>query len=406
MNTTEYGEAFELQVYNFLKPLLENDDIPGASAKRSRIFFKKTYPTTSDRKIKTDVSIESYISKEKEDCGEWSTLIIFECKRYKNTVDIADLDEFESKLRKIGGYGVKGFFVTTSSFSKTSINEARKYHFGLAIFGKDGNWKWLVSRDTRRGKNEEYIRLFLGESPVGTSPLILDDGCFYNLSDALRNNGVIFPVKQKVKIPFLPKEKIKHIANQIYLDNPNIDDDIAGCLLFILFPDFHIVFENLPFGIEGQSSISEKLITLSKSLIDNTPRLRFTLAHELGHLIFHADIIALYEGNSQNKPLPLSESDLHWMDIHANKFASYILMPHSKLVSAINQIFSAYSIHPPKFIVDNQPFKAKLLQSILSSLSTTFQVSKEAMLIRLKEEGFIVDLRKQPQRLSNIFRGY
>ena len=108
MNTTSYGEEFEKQVYDFLKNILVTDDVPGASAKRSRIFFKKRYATLTDRTIVTDVSIETYISDEKEELGEWSTLIIFECKRYKNTVDIADLDEFESKLRKMGGWGVKG----------------------------------------------------------------------------------------------------------------------------------------------------------------------------------------------------------------------------------------------------------------------------------------------------------
>lgn len=43
---------------------------------------------------------------------------------------------------------------------------------------------------------------------------------------------------------------------------------------------------------------------------------------------------------------------------------------------------------------------------ILSYLALQFKVSKEAMLIRLKEDGFISDVRKQPQRISNILKGY
>lgn len=385
--------------------MLAYDDVPGASAKRSKLFFKKKYPTLTDRKIVTDVSIETYISEEKQACEEWSTLIIFECKRYSNKVNIADLDEFESKLTKIGGYGVKGYFVTTSGFSRTAIQDARKYHYGLVVFGKDGNWKWEVPRDTRRGKNEEYIPVLTGESFVGTSPLIFDNGCFYNIVDSLQNNGVVFPLHRKIKIPYLPKERIKEIASQLYVNNPGIDEDIAGNLLFRLFPDFSICFDNLPLGVEGQTSLKEHKVILSNALLPKPERMRFTIAHELGHLVLHSDILAAYEGINGDKPHPLSESELHWMDYHANCFASYILMPSIHFYTVVQAVFQKFSINSRKFIVDKQPFKASLLQAILFSVASYFHVSKEAAFIRMKEENLIVDLRNNPKRLGDIFLG-
>ena len=406
MNTTAYGEDFEVQVYNFLKNLLSSDDIPGASAKRSKIFHHKKYNTQTDRTIIADVSIETYISQEHEDRGEWSTLIIFECKRYKNTVDIADLDEFESKLRKMGGYGVKGFFVTTSNFSKQSIIEARKYHYGLAIFSKDGNWNWLVPRDTRRDKNEEYAPILYGEYPIGSSPLFWQDGCFYNVLDILKASDVALPTSKKYKVPFLPKDKVRAVAKEIYLSYPNIDDDIAGNLLFKLFPKFRVTFENLPYGVEGLTSFKEKRIILSNSLTSKPERLRFTLAHELGHLVLHADLLAFSEGIFDNSPHPLSDNDMKWLDVHANQFASAILIPETRFHPLVHNVFQQTDIRTQKFIVDNQPFKAKMLQTILSNLASHFKVSKEAMFIRLKEDGFITDIRKKPERISNIFRRY
>lgn len=406
MNTTQYGEDFEVQVFNFLKNLLSNDDVPGASAKRSKIFHKKRYGTVTERTIIADVSIETYISQEYEDRGEWSTLLIFECKRYKDTVDIADLDEFETKLRKMGGFGVKGFFVTTSNFSKQSILDARKYHYGLAIFGKDGNWNWLVPRDTRRDKSEEYAPIFYGEYPVGSSPLFYQSGCYYNISDILKASDVVLPFSRKYKVPFLSKSDIRTIADRIYQNHTGIDDDIAGNLLYNLFPEFRINFDILPYGVEGQTSFKDKKVILSNALLSKPDRMRFTLAHELGHLFLHSDLLAYSEGVLDNVPHPISEQDMRWLDYHANQFASAILIPNSRFIPLVRGVFQQMSISTPKFVVDNQPFKSKLLQSILSYLASQFKVSKETMFIRLKEDGFVFDVRKQPQRISNILRGH
>lgn len=406
MNTTQYGEDFEVQVFNFLKNLLSNDDVPGASAKRSKIFHKKRYGTVTERTIIADVSIETYISQEYEDHGEWSTLLIFECKRYKDTVDIADLDEFETKLRKMGGFGVKGFFVTTSNFSKQSMLDARKYHYGLAIFSKDGNWNWLVPRDTRRDKSEEYAPIFYGEYPVGSSPLFYQNGCYYNISDILKASDVVLPIKKKYKIPFLSKSDIRTIADRIYQNHVCIDDDIAGSLLYNLFPELRITFDILPYGVEGLTSLKDKKVILSNSLLSKPERMRFTLAHELGHLVLHSDLLAYSEGVLDSVPHPISEQDMRWLDYHANQFASAILIPNTRLVPLVRRVFQQMSITTPKFVVDNQPFKSKMLQSILSYLASQFKVSKEAMFIRLKEDGFVSDIRKEPQRISNILRGY
>lgn len=412
MNTTEYGEAFEKQVFEFLKNILTSDDVPGASAKRSRIFFKKRYDTSTNRTIVVDVSIETYVSDEHEKSGDWSTLLIFECKRYNNTVNIADLDEFETKIRKIGGYGVKGYFVTTSGFSKNTINEARKYHYGLVVFDKNNDWKWEVPRDTRRGKNEEYIPVLTGDSVVGTSPLVYDNGCFLNIIDILTDNGVSIPSCRKLIVPFLSKEQIQDIAHNLYINNhlyinsQGFDVDIEGSLFYKLYPHFRIVFEDLPYRVEGRTSIKGNKIILSNSLISNQGRLRFTLAHELGHLILHSEILAAYEGMSGDKPYPLSESDLERMDVQANKFASYILMPKVVFRTMVQSLFKTLNINAMKFIIDNQPFKTRLLHSILYQVSTEFKVSMEAAFIRLKEEELVEDRRNNTKRISDVIFDY
>ncbi len=202
------------------------------------------------------------------------------------------------------------------------------------------------------------------------------------------------------------KETIRDIAHKLYLNNTGIDDDIAGCLLSRLYPHFHINFEDLPLGVEGRTSIREHIIVLSNSLISNQDRLRFTLAHELGHLVLHSKILAAYEGLLGDKPHPLSESDLKWIDSQANKFASFLLMPHLSFRAFALSVFKAFNINTCKFIVDKQPFKDQLLQSILYHISKHFKVSKEAVFIRLKEDGLVEDCRNNPKRISDVIRGF
>lgn len=98
MNTTKLGTEFENKVFDYFSALLDNDDIAGASKKHSKIQKHPKYKTSTGRIIDCDISIESYNPSCKQN---WSSLFIIECKRYTSKVDIADLDEFQNKIRLI-----------------------------------------------------------------------------------------------------------------------------------------------------------------------------------------------------------------------------------------------------------------------------------------------------------------
>lgn len=284
MNTTVYGEEYERLVFKNLERMLKRDELPSASSKRSKLFHHKKYLDERNREYIFDCSIETYLSEEHEKRGEWSSLIVIECKRYKNKVDIGDLDEFEGKLSKISPFGIKGYFVTSSGFSETAINQARSLHYALVVCNGEDNWEWLTTRNTCCDKNEMFLPTLKGDSPIGLVPLAFSDGVYYDLSDLLIKDGVILPHKSKFKAPYLPKEKVKEIASALYSKFIGIDDDIAGHILAKLYPNFRITFGSLPNGILGTTSFSKHLITISDTLSSNSSRLHFTIAHELGHI--------------------------------------------------------------------------------------------------------------------------
>ena len=97
------------------------------SKKHSKIFQHKNYKCAGlNRVIDFDITIETY----NPNCNqqEWSSLVIIECKCLSHTVDISDLDEFETKMKKISDSGIKGIMVTTKGFTSNSIEQAKKAH--------------------------------------------------------------------------------------------------------------------------------------------------------------------------------------------------------------------------------------------------------------------------------------
>ena len=111
-------------------------------------------------------------------------------------------------------------------------------------------------------------------------------------------------------------------------------------------------------------------------------RRRFTLSHEIGHLVndvlphldrFQDPIRDDYTTLKRGATYDLKE-------MVANKFAATLLMPHSMVLDVAGEIIQKY----------NQDQKAKIPRDILINLmAKRFEVSAQAMEYRLKNIGLI-----------------
>lgn len=120
----------------------------------------------------------------------------------------------------------------------------------------------------------------------------------------------------------------------------------------------------LPVGISGEIRPNPKdpgtyIIRVNRH--DSSKRQRFTVAHEIGHFLYHRDMIGagirddvLYRSGLSNK-----------MEAEANRLAADILMPRD--------------------LVDNklEEAKAQGIEDIVCYLADEFDVSEAAMKIRL-----------------------
>lgn len=108
-------------------------------------------------------------------------------------------------------------------------------------------------------------------------------------------------------------------------------------------------------------------------------RKRFTIAHELGHFILHkgnpVHIDRTFRVNFRDKNSSLANNI---DEIEANAFAAALLMPEKKVKQVVNK-----KLREGIDIEDSEE---------LQNIADMFQVSKQALLIRLFKLGLVEDL--------------
>lgn len=137
-------------------------------------------------------------------------------------------------------------------------------------------------------------------------------------------------------------------------------------------------------------------------------RYRFTVGHEIGHWVLHrryvpdrANQLALFEGRSPEPSILCREANkrepAEWQ---ADRFASFLLMPRDLVIQAWRErrgqsgpwLFDLqkYRAAAANGIVDSYDAVARtLMNHVASDLAPEFQVSVEAMRIRLEALGLL-----------------
>jgi len=155
--------------------------------------------------------------------------------------------------------------------------------------------------------------------------------------------------------------------------------------------------------IRGRVALKERIVWIDRSLQPNEElcRLRFTIAHELGHLALHrhrpikhydaiedtdADLRMQFDHTSGSRQI------VEWQ---ANRYASAILMPQYTVAPALRAFHAENNVHLNigKVFVDNSRANRVLYAQTLGHLSIVYHVSKTVVRIRLRELGLLIDRR-------------
>lgn len=404
-NTVSKGDKFESQVHDLIKKLVENEEFI-VSGKKSRVFWKKGYYSQARKKdIIFDISIETYL----ENAKDYSSLIIIECKDYEGTVPVNDVEEFGSKLNQVGEHNTKGIIFTKTAFQLGASNFAVSKGIGIAIINSENEIDWINYRkdnknSTSNAKTTDSASFHPNKSKSFFA--FVDNIAFDNLPELLINLGIIdkYVLQQnKIYVPFKTdkqiEEKISQLqADKFYKEDKLIFDDLCESLSESLNVEF-IFDENL--GFDGEDKILGKItfkplkIYITKDLKLSLNRWRFTLAHEVGHLILHDEILREYLGEQIDIEKTISLTGKFpakankFMEIQANKFASMLLLPEKPFLIEVGKYFNEQNINKGYLYVDHQRVNQTLLHNLLDRLREKFEVSKEVSKYRLSSFGLL-----------------
>lgn len=168
-----------------------------------------------------------------------------------------------------------------------------------------------------------------------------------------------------------PKQEAIRILNQLQIARAPVPvEKIAKELRA------QVRYRPLDDEISGMIYIKDDVPIIGVNSLHHPNRQRFTIAHEIGHLVLHRDIMTREVHVDRQFHVLMrddrSASGTEKIEIQANQFAAELTMPHGLLVEALgNQAMD---------IDDSQLVKKLALQ---------FRMSEDAMRIRLSTLFFV-----------------
>ena len=130
------------------------------------------------------------------------------------------------------------------------------------------------------------------------------------------------------------KTQIEAITTNL-LNRYNYIDDMVDIANIVRQQNYNVFIDDLDSNISGYVDHDNKEVVLNKN--ETPERRRFTLAHELGHIILNANDNSIqHRDNIMNSQLDIYANDNN--EVEANYFAGCILMPRNVFIREFNNI--------------------------------------------------------------------
>lgn len=423
MSTVEVGNKFEDRMYEWLSTEIESDRFY-FKKDLCRIYKKKGYYSKDRQKdIIFDIAVEVFMPN----AHHFSHLVLIECKKYNHPVPVDDIEEFFQKTQQISGANLKAIVASTNSFQSGAVNFARSKGIGLCRYYDPSKLEFILHRSPSGIVKSD---LALKENSSAYRAIRLEEFRsvyfdFYGYIDDI-NTASSFAFFENVILKGLDadkKEAAKKHRNTIKVDAsvvPYVEiveiESKAFSLLESIGYDSGVVSEtdlseaintkykfdvarDVIIGNEGLGSIDfqSRRICIDDNECGSKERIRFTLAHEFGHLVLdHCDYMSaeiLREYNlSEDAGIDIGVSDFKRLEWQANQFASLLLMPTMSFLNdfaAALEMFEIPNIGFGALYLDEQPCNQDNFYRVSSLLKNRYQVSQQAIKIRLKSLGLL-----------------
>lgn len=426
-STLAKGNKLEDQIFKFFKMLIDNDQF-WAKSENCKIFQKKEY-FSKDRNssIVFDVVIEIYLPNS----DTYSQLVLIECKNYKNSVKVDDVEEFFSKVQQVAAANSKAIIATTHSFQRGARQYAKSKGIGLFRYFSDQEFKWELHRSSsltsvsNKSLDLEIDRV-LGEEDCKSriysffmefennrtvSLWEFFDGFFCkkefsNLIKLIRNKP---PVLESV--PYVSKAQLECKASELLrkinytqgaVDLDRLSKCITGLQVQRHSPQ-NEEYNTLLGSVDFSSLVINIFETKDKS------RDRFTLAHELSHVFLNHGEHLIRDCVESNDEFALEENlllpkDIQILEFQANYLAASLLMPKENFILDFLEATRNMRVFNKGFgflYLDYQPCNMNNYLHVIHRLMNVYSTSLTATHIRLMGLGLLNDARKVSAQVIN-----
>lgn len=260
----------------------------------------------------------------------------------------------------------------------------------------------------------DYEHKMLSDIVPMTVPLVIQDGTYTttSLTDFLKRNGIPVNNPGSAHAPKLTRDFIEEVVSQIIktdvdtyvylLKRCGVNDNVPYCIIdpyqYAKRDKLKIIRSDLSKQRHlGHIDIKRKVVRLSDKLKERDPRDHFSMAHEYGHHKLHSHPKFREFLERDAKLAAEASSDIwekHWLEVQANVFASYMLMPR-EIVDLLYNLYwrkwyKSDAVRPLR--VKAPVYNDKDFQNVVGPIARHMGVSLEAMSIRLKEMRLLIEL--------------
>ena len=410
MNTTKKGDDFEEVIYElFLQDIKDNKTTINSSSYIKAFRKKKYYSRYREKYIEFDIAIEVYQDVK---LPNMSNLFLIECKDYKGAVGVDQLGKFLDDIRDISEgeltYKIRPIMAINSNLAEGAFNKAKNRGVGLVKLNSEKTLTHILNRKYRyQNVDSKYDveGIFVkGELPSSSNlsyMMYAQSQWFFGVEDYIK-----FLIGQPFnnssqKVDFIPKVGLDNLAEKILMEIDYSDGSVNLDKIVLLDTLSHITIvkdvTNHDHRLLGKIDFIQQEIYLYKQSDDNLHRDRFTLAHEISHILLDHGRYLIKDtfsnedmnGESRNRNGFISK-----LEFQANYLASCILMPKKTFVDRFLEIYKKLGLTPRGKVFlynDKQECNKIMVNNVLVGLSRHFNVSKKAVEIRLKDLGILFD---------------
>lgn len=379
LNTTAKGDAFEKKVYDIISNLLSQDEFP-ANCRYSSVHHKyKLYSKKEEQYVIFDIAVETMMPNSNTP----SMIYIIECKDYKRFVSVDKVRNFAYQLNEVGAH--KGFIFTSSGFQSGAYKIAKDNHIGLVKVSEDSTLNWILHRSDFNKRYEVLsdIKSYILDEEQQTNryhfAAICEDRVYSDIVSLLKAE-IGLTNSEKCSVRYLTDNEI---SDAIYVHTSLTRDmhtTISNDQLLNIVNELGFIYQqtNHISGILGGTDFANRTISVSTDVIEYSPRWRFTVAHEIGHIVLHSIVIYL----SRNEKMgyewwePFKSKDIDRIEYQASLFAASLLMPWSEFAKVYANYYERYPFRRfPFLLLDDQTCNIQLCSQVFNHIAKHFGVS-------------------------------